>query len=538
MGGIRKGRQSQRPVTDGSGEGGYIARMSAFSRRQLMAAALSLAASPVLAEAGGASGPPLGPPTPFSFDQLRAQAAASARRPYAPPPVAPGLAAVDYDAIGAIAYRPDKTLWAGQGDAAVRFFHLGRYANRPVRIYAVEGGQARQVLYSEGLFDVRDAALARRLAGAARGFAGFRAMDAGRESDWLAFQGASYFRSSDPFDQYGLSARGLAINTATAGPESFPDFTAFWLERDAGDQLTVYAALEGAQVAGAYRIANRRGPGGLVQEIDCALFFRAPVERLGVAPLTSMFWYGENGGPPVRDWRPEIHDSDGLAIWTGGGERIWRPLIDPPRVLTDSFADRGPRGFGLLQRDRVFDHYQDDGVFYDRRPSAWVEPVGDWGPGAVELVQIPTDDETSDNIVAFWTPALAVRAGDQLSFRYRLHWGAEEPVAPGVARVVSTRVGEGGRPGQPRPPHVKKLVVDFEGDNLAGLTRDSGVEPVVSVARGRIDNAAAYPVAGTPRWRLMLDVSVQDSDSADLRAYLRRGGSALSETWTYQLFDH
>jgi periplasmic glucans biosynthesis protein len=513
--------------------------MMSFSRRRLMAAAMSLAASPAWAAPSATSGPPLGPATPFSFDRLKALAAASARRPYAPPAPAARLAAVDYDAIGRIAYRPDKTLWGGQaGDAAIRFFHLGRYANRPVKVYAVEGRQAREVLYSEALFDVGDPALARRLAGVARGFAGFRAMVPGRESDWLAFQGASYFRSADPFDQYGLSARGLAIDTAAARPESFPDFTSFWLERDTGGELTVYASLEGAAVAGAYRIANRRGPKGLVQEIDCALFFRGPVERLGIAPLTSMFWYGENGGPPVHDWRPEIHDSDGLAIWTGAGERIWRPLVDPPRVTTNTFADKGPRGFGLLQRDRVFDHYQDDGVFYDRRPSAWVEPTGDWGPGSVELVEIPTGDETNDNIVAFWTPAAAVRAGDALNFRYRLHWCAEEPTSPGVARVIATRIGQGGRPGQPRPAQVKKLVVDFEGDGLAGLTRASGVEPVVSIQRGRVENAVAYPVAGTSRWRLMLDVTLLDSDSADLRAYLRLKGAALSETWSYQLFGH
>jgi glucans biosynthesis protein len=503
-----------------------------------MAAALALAATPALAEAASAAGPPLGPPEPFSFERLKASAAASARRAYAPTPAAAALAAVDYDAIGQIAYRPDKTLWGGQGgDAAIRFFHLGRYADRPVKIYAVEGGQAREVLYSEALFDVRDPALARRLAGVATGFAGFRAMQPGRESDWLAFQGASYFRSADPFDQYGLSARGLAIDTATAGPESFPDFTAFWLERDAAGELTIYAALEGEAVAGAYRIANRRGRGGLVQEIESALFFRKAVARLGVAPLTSMFWYGEGGAPGGRDWRPQIHDSDGLAIWTGAGERIWRPLVDPPRVVVNSFADRGPRGFGLLQRDRVFGDYQDDGVFYDRRPSAWVEPIGDWGPGAVELVEIPTNDETNDNIVAFWTPAAPVRAGEALDLRYRLHWTAEEPTPPNVARVVATRIGQGGRPGQPRPPHMKKLVIDFEGETLAGLTRDSGVQPVVSVARGRIDNAAAYPVAGTPRWRLMLDVTVLDPDSADLRGWLRRNGAALSETWSFQLFN-
>jgi glucans biosynthesis protein len=301
--------------------------------------------------------------------------------------------------------------------------------------------------------------------------------------------------------------------------------------------LTVYALLEGDEVTGAYRIAHRRGPAGLVQDISCDLFFREPVERLGIAPLTSMFWYGENTPSAAQDWRPEIHDSDGLAIWTGAGERIWRPLVDPPRVVTNSFADHSPRGFGLMQRDRQFDHYQDDGVFYDRRPSAWVEPIGDWGPGSVQLVEIPTDDETNDNVVAFWSPANPVRGGDALSFRYRLSWIGDDPGNSFVARVVSTRTGPGGRPGQARPPHVKKLVVDFEGGGLAGLSRESGVEPVVSAERGRIESAVAYPVVGTDRWRLMIDVTLLDADSADLRAWLRRGGAALSETWTYQIFS-
>jgi glucans biosynthesis protein len=512
--------------------------MTQLSRRRLMGATLSLAAGALPAWSAPAdAGPPLGRPTPFSFERLKAAAAVAARRPYAPPPPAPRLAAVDYDALGQIRYRPQMTLWGGQpGDAAIRFFHLGRYARTPVRIHAVEAGTAREVLYSDGLFDVGDPALARALA-VEHGFAGFRAMNPDQQTDWLAFQGASYFRSADPFNQYGLSARGLAVDTAVDGPESFPEFTSFWLERDAQGRLTVYALLEGEAVTGAYRIANRRSPQGLVQDVACALFFRKPVERLGVAPLTSMFWYGENNPSAARDWRPEIHDSDGLAIWTGASERIWRPLVDPPRVVTNSFADKGPRGFGLLQRDRAFDHYQDDGVFYERRPSAWVEPVGDWGAGAVELVEIPTDDETNDNVVAFWTPATPVRAGDALAYRYRLSWAGDEPAAPGVARVVSTRTGPGGRPGQPRTSQAKKLVVDFDGGGLAGLTRESGVEPVVSAERGQIESAVAYPVVGTSRWRLMIDIVVEDPDSADLRAFLRRNGAAMTETWSYQVFS-
>jgi glucans biosynthesis protein len=509
-----------------------------LSRRGLIGAAL---ASPMLARdvraaaASPRAGPPLGRPVPFSFDRLKAAAASSARRPYLPPPAAADLSGLDFDAVGRITYRPSETLWGDlPGDAGVRLFPRGRYAAESVKIHAVEAGQAREVLYAPRLFDVADPGVARLLA-AAPGFSGVRAMNPDRQTDWLAFQGASYFRSADPFNQYGLSARGLAINAGGPGPESFPRFSEFWLERTPAGELTVYAALEGEEVAGAYRFVSQRGSAGLVQEVDCALFFRKPVEHLGIAPLTSMFWYGENDPAARRDWRPEIHDSDGLAVWTGAGERLWRPLTDPPRVVTNSFADLHPRGFGLLQRDRAFDHYQDDGAFYDRRPSAWVEPLGDWGRGSVELVEIPTDNETSDNIVAFWRPAEPAHPGDARSYRYRLNWIAEAPAA-GVARAVATRAGFGGRPGQAAPAGVQKLVVDFEGGDLAGLTRQSGVEPVVSVARGRLESAFAYPVVGTSTWRLMIDVTVVDAESADLRAFLRRSGGALTETWTYQVF--
>jgi glucans biosynthesis protein len=511
--------------------------MLPVSRRRLLRAATALAAarSTAWADPATPSGPPLGPPSRFSFEALKARAAASSRRPYAAPAPGPDLTALDYDALAKVLYRPEKTLWPDAPGGGVRFFPQTAHATRPVRIHVVEGGQARAVIYSPGLFEVGAPSLLRPLA-AASGFSGFRVMNADGAGDWLAFQGASYFRSACPFNQYGLSARGLALDTAVAGPESFPDFTEFWLERSAAGGLIVYAALEGEDVAGAYRIAHRRGPAGLTQDIDCALFFRKSVARLGVAPLTSMFWYGENSPPALRDWRPEIHDSDGLAIWTGAGERIWRPLIDPPRVVTNTFSDQSPRGFGLVQRDRAFDHYQDDGVFYDRRPSAWVEPVGDWGPGSVELVEIPTNDETNDNIVAFWMPATPVKAGDALAFSYRLSWISEEP-ASGLARAVDTRIGLGGRPGLPRPPNARKLVVDFDGASLAGLARDSDVTAVVTADRGRVENAVAYPVVGTTRWRLMADVTITDPDSADLRAFMVRAGQPISETWTCQFFS-
>jgi glucans biosynthesis protein len=362
-------------------------------------------------------------------------------------------------------------------------------------------------------------------------------MNADARTDWIAYLGASYFRSADPFNQYGLSARGIAIDTVGASAEEFPSFTAFWLEQAPGEALVVYALLDGPSVAGAFRIAHRRSSAGLVQDIEAELHFRARVATLGLAPLTSMYWYGRTDRAPADDWRPQIHDSDGLAIWTGAGERIWRPLSDPPRVMANAFVDRAPRGYGLMQRDRAFDDYQDDGAFYDRRPSAWVEPLGDWGPGSVQLVEIPTASESEDNIVAFWTPQAPVGAGQSLAYRYRLHWTDEEPAPPGVACVVATRQGRGGRPGQPPTPGARKIVVDFAGASLAGLTRQSGVTPVVSSSLGEVLSPVAYPVEGQARWRLMFDTAAPAGQVVNLRAYLRRGPDALTETWIGQLVD-
>ena len=506
-------------------------------RRDVLGGALAAAwLSPALA-APASSGIALGPPRPFSFEALKAQAQALAREPHAPRPVADAdvLQSIDYDAYGQIAFRPEMTLWNGAAGAQpVRLFALGRYFKEPVAIHVLAGGQAREALYSIDIFQTPAGHPLRRLTRG--GFAGFRLMDGAKPSDWMAFLGASYFRAAEPFDQYGASARGLALNSGGPAPEEFPRFSTFWLEQDGHGGLNVYALLEGPSVAGAFRIGNRRGPGGAVQEIETALYFRQPVETLGLAPLTSMFWYGENTPGPRQDWRPEVHDSDGLSLWTGAGERIWRPLTDPPRVITNAFADDGPKGFGLIQRDRVFEDYQDDSVFYEKRPSLWVEPVSGWGKGSVRLVELPTTDETNDNIVAFWTPAAKVEAGSVVEARYRLHWEAADPAASNAARVVSTRVGAGGRPGQTVRAGTRKYVVDFEGPALEGLTRASMVEAVVSASRGRIDEVAAYPVVGTRRWRMMFELSGLDSQPADLRAYLKRGSQTLSETWLYQAF--
>jgi glucans biosynthesis protein len=492
-----------------------------------------MALRPWAANAGVA----LGHDVQFSFDALTAWAEAISTQPYYPPqpPDRELISRIDYDAYQQIRYRSSAAIW-GEGGAPypVELFHVGRYFQEPARIFVVKDGSAREVLYSPELFSYGGRAEFARSLPSNVGFAGFRVMYGPGQPDWLAFLGASYFRSSGETRQYGLSARGLAIDTALPSGEEFPRFSNFWIEPlRSPDGVLVHALLDSPSVAGAYRIAVTRET-GVVTDIEARLFARRDIERLGVAPLTSMFWYGKMHRKQGVDWRPEIHDSDGLCIWTGSGERIWRPLNNPLHVQTSSFFDKSPRGFGLMQRERRFDQYEDDGVFYEKRPSVWVEPLGDWGEGAVQLVEIPTQDETNDNIVAFWNPKQPLKGGGALKLRYRLHWRLDEPYPPSIGRVVASRLGVGGRPGHPAREGFTKYVVDFAGGALGGLENKDGVTLNVSAARGVIDRTSAYRVVGTERWRAMFDFSAPDGDPVDLRLYLSKDGAALTETWLYQ----
>lgn len=491
-----------------------------------------------------AASPDLGPPQPFSLDALDAQARALAAAPWQPrtPRYDDLLRPIDYDRYQQIRYRPEATIRLDREHRTpVQLFHLQPLFNLPVAVHIVENGTAREVLYRPGLFATPDGHPARLLP-ADTGFAGFRVMARDLARDWLAFLGASYFRASGPFDQYGLSARGLAVDIALPTPEEFPAFTAFWLEASAGGHasLTVHALLDSPSVAGAYRFAIDRLTDAsdvhrVVMEVTCVLHPRRDVARVGIAPFSSMFWYGEGSRRRAADWRPEIHDSDGLAIHTGGNERIWRPLDNPRRVVTSTFADRDPKGFGLLQRDRDFVHYLDDGVFYERRPSTWVEPLDPWGPGEVHLLEIPTDDETMDNIAAYWCPAAGLRAGQPSRWRYRLTWLHDIPFPATLARATATWTGLGGRPGFVRPDGVRKYVIDWQGQVFAGLSRSDGVEIVVTASRGEVSNAYTHPVVDQrERWRSFFDIDARGPEPVDLRVYLRRHRTALTETWIGQ----
>jgi glucans biosynthesis protein len=494
----------------------------------------------------GAADPPRGPkedaPAPFDYARLKGLARTRAAQAYAAPAkrLPPAVAALDWDHWQAIRFRDERSLWADDGlRFQVRFAHPGYTLDKPVRMYEVVNGSAREITFDATLFDYTRAGIRPAAVPANLGFGGFRIL---HHTNWArdcaAFQGASYFRAVDGDLQYGISQRGLAINCGLPEPEEFPDFIAYYLERPARDssRLTVYGLLDSPSVAGAYRFVIDVGDTTLM-DIDSALYPRRQIERIGIAPATSMFLCGKNDRRIDDDWRPEIHDSDGLQICTGAGEWIWRPLVNPASVRVNSFLDDAPRGFGLMQRERQFAQYQDDGVFYDKRPSVWIEPKSAWHKGAVMLVEIPTPDETNDNIVAFWTPEEKPQAGVEYLYGYRLYWCRDNPHGPKQATVIATRTGVGGQVGVKRSHFAWRFVVDFAGGELAALSENAHVVPVITTSRGRIEIPSARRIVSRPgEWRAAFDLALTGDivDPVNLRLYLSLDGQALTETWLYQ----
>jgi glucans biosynthesis protein len=515
-------------------------------RRELLKASAALALTgaslPRAFAASDASGlKTLGQPEPFDYAWLKGAARSLAAQEYRQPQFSlPGkVAALDWDQYQAIQYRDNHALWANDDlRFQVKFFHLGLFFKQPVKMHEVHDGQAREIAYDPQMFNYGKSGLKNGDLPKDLGFAGFRVnFHTDLSRDITAFLGASYFRAVGADWQYGLSARALAIDTGMDRPEEFPVFREFWLQRPdpKSNRLTVYALLDSPSIAGAYRFEIAPGA-ATVMDVDAALYPRKSIERLGIAPLTSMFQTGENDRRMANDWRPEIHDSDGLALWTGGGEWIWRPLANPEQLRFNAYADTSPRGFGLLQRDRNFDHYQDDGVFYERRPSLWVEPKSGWDKGSVQLVEIPTADETFDNIVAYWNPETKPQAGQEMLYSYRLYWGTQMPHVPNMASVVATRTGVGGIVGQKRKYFSWRFAVDFAGGDLGLIGKDAKVTPVISTSAGTVEITSARPLDSIRGYRAMFDLRVPDEVKGpiNLRLYLANDGQALSETWLYQ----
>lgn len=479
-------------------------------------------------------------PAQFGFDSVIDQARELANQPHSPPSqIPPVLVDMPYDAYRDIRYQFDRSLWRQAGNNFdVHFIHPGLLYTHAVEVNLVEQGQVAPFRYAKDLFDFGRNTFADQLP-ADLGYAGlvlnYPLKKPDLQSQVIVFAGASYFRAVGRDNVWGLSARGLAVDTGQPNGEEFPYFRAFWLEKPAPDakQMTVYALLDSRRVAGAYKFVITPGE-TTVQDVTAHIFPRGSARELGIAPLTSMYMHGENQPRPVGEWRPEVHDSDGLLMANGTGERIWRPLVNKKRLRLSGFSLENPRGFGLLQRDRSFVHYQDLETRQDLRPSLWVVPKGDWGAGRVKLTEIPSGSEANDNIVAYWVPDQWLAEGQPLMFEYGLHWGSEDPAGTDSGRITATRVATGNREGTSRVNDATRFLIDFEGEELAALGAEQPPEGVVSVgAGGELIDQQITKNEVTGGWRLVFRVRLRKDQPLELRAFLKQGDKTLSETWSY-----
>jgi glucans biosynthesis protein len=446
---------------------------------------------------------------------------------------------LSYDQWRDIRFRPDRSLWLdGKQRFTVQFFHPGLFYDRVVGINVVDGRGVRQVPFSPSQFDYGKNDFASRVP-QSLGYAGFRVHYPINRPDYrdevIVFVGGSYFRALGKDLAFGLSARGLAIDTALPAGEEFPYFKEFWLVHPLVDatELVIYALLDSPRITGAYRFLVRPGEQTVV-EVQAKFFARKEITKLGIAPLTSMFFHGENTLRKYDDFRPEVHDSDGLLLWFPTGEWLWRPLDNPESLDVSLFRMPNPKGFGVVQRDRDFDHYQELETHSEERPSAWVVPRGDWGDGHVELVEIPTKNEVNDNVVAYWVPDKGPQAEGSISFAYDLYWYRDDRDRPPGGRAIATRRDHGTAEG------VQRFIIDFEGARLKALPPETVVRGVITVGSGQeigeelLDQHVVKNTA-TGGWRLGFQIHPKDNKPIELRAFLQKGDETLTETWSYTL---
>jgi glucans biosynthesis protein len=514
--------------------------MYQLTRRSAVQALIAAGAASSAAAQQQPGAPPL---NPFRFEDVVRRARDLAAAPYEAnlQPLPEPINRLDFDAYRDIRFRPERALLAsGGGPFRMQMFHLGFLFTRPVTVNIIRDGVPAPVPYQPQLFDYGRTKIERPLP-VNLGFAGFRLHyplnDPRILDELIAFLGASYFRFLGRGERYGISARGLAVNVDGREPEEFPVFREFWVDVPAAgaERALVYALLDGPSIAGAFRFDIYPGS-ETVLDVAATVFTRKQISSVGIAPLTSMFFTGENDRHGAEDFRPELHDSDGLLVHTSTGEWIWRPLRNPSRKTVTDFADTGLRGFGLLQRDRVYESYQDLEAFYHRRPGYWIEPTGNWGEGRIELVEIPTPTETHDNIVAYWEPKNPYEAGQEISFGYRMRTvSSGDEMHPGgkVANTFTTVAKASGSPDAPDPTS-RRFLIDFEGGNLPYYLSDpSLVQVVPTSSAGQILRTFVVPNEHIQGFRAAFDVKLEPGQSTDLRAFLKAGDKALSETWAY-----
>lgn len=447
------------------------------------------------------------------------------------------LKGLSYDQHRDIRFVRENGPWYGKRlPFELQFFHVGSIFENSVPINEVVDGKSQPIKYSSNFFNYGKNNFSDKN-NADLGYAGFRLHyplnSPAYYDELISFLGASYFRALGKGQKYGLSARGLAIDTALQKGEEFPIFKEFWVERPTTkyQNIKVYALLDSPSVTGAYSFVITPGK-NTTMDVNATLFPRKNIEKLGVAPLTSMFLFGENTKNRFDDHRPEVHDSDGLLVWNGNDEWIWRPLDNSKYLRISAFVDNNPKGFGLMQRDKNPEHYLDFEAFYEERPSVWVEVMGNWGDGMIQLVEIPSIQEIHDNIVAFWVPKEPILAGKMYNFKYRLSWCNDVPDKPDMAKVTSTYTGIGGVSGM-LEVQKRKFAIDFSAPNMKSAIEKGEIKPDVSITEGHIVGTHLMYNPVTKGATVYVDF-LPPNKTAEIRISLKKNDKSISEVWSYQ----
>ena len=512
------------------------------TRRSLLKQFAATASASMLATLPQAHAQTAAPKAHFGMEDVVARAKALSESPFqdAPPPLPKEIANLDFDTWRSLRFNPSKAFLADRNGAyRLELFHLGHLFKRPVVVNIVHDGIVAPIPYSPSLFEM-DRLKLKQVLPVGLGFAGFRLHthlnDPQRFDELIAFLGASYFRFLGRDQHYGLSCRAIAVNAGT-DQEEFPFFKEFWVNSPAVDaaRVTVYGLLDGASVTGAVQMEIYPGMNTVV-DVHFTLFTRRDNVKLGFAPLTSMFLNGENDHRIASGYRPQLHDSDGLLMHSGHGEWIWRALRNPAKPEISSFMDQSIKGFGLLQRERAFSAYQDIDLAYQNRPSYWVEPHGDWGKGRVELIELPTADESNDNIVASFVPEVTPAVGKPFNFSYQITATRNMPhLSPG-GRAIHTFVAPAAALGakDPAPTDSTRFIIDFADGDLAFYLHDPALLKVMaSASNGKILRTAIEANPAIGGFRANVDVQVPAGQAADVRVFLQAGARTLTETWTF-----
>ena len=488
-----------------------------------------------------------------TLDYVAKKAEQRARKPFHSPradlPDVLRADKLDYDKYREIEFRHDKALWASEGlPFRLEFFHPGYLYQEPVHLYEFTLTHVQPIRFVQDFFNYRALTIQNQIP-ADTGYAGFKVLyplNRPEQFDELgAFLGASYFRLLGKGQHYGQSARGLALDCGeTDRPEEFPLFTDWWVGKPhkEDDELRFYAILDSVSCVGAFGFLIRPGE-TTVADIDAILYFREETsahptgtqwkafKTVGLAPLTSMFWFGEASERKFQDYRRAVHDTDGLLIRMENGEVLWRPLVNPAEMRHQRFAAKNIRGFGLMQRARDFADYQDLFNLYHQVPSVWVEPHGQWGEGDVNLVELSTQYEGLDNIVAFWDPKDKPQPMQPYRFAYTLYWSGENDPKLSPNKVLATHIGADSKDAQ-----AHQFAIDFGGPKLSALPANTPPQAISSCSENAdIVESQVFHNPFNNTWRVMLKLKPKpdNKSTVDLRCTLKKGEEILSETWTY-----